>query len=95
MKLKYIKIKPHDFQALAVCSLRYAIGRKSYMPSWIADTIKQNRKFLDEGAIDCLIRGIVNAHSLGDECIDAPVWIDLKNKLEDLRRQNGNGRIHS
>lgn len=83
-KLKYIKLKPDDFKALAICSVRYAIGRQTYMPSWICDIVRQNRHFLDYGTIETIIREIVNAPSLGDQHIDAPYWIDLKNKLEEL-----------
>lgn len=84
-KLKYLKVKPHDFDALAISALRYSIGRRSYITSWTADVIRAYRKFLHPKTVDVMIRDIVNAKSLGDEQIDQPHWVDLKNKLEELR----------
>jgi hypothetical protein len=84
-KLKYIKVKPEDFDVLIVAAARYAIGR-SYIVSWVADIIRQNRKLLHKSSIEAIIRSIVNAPSLGHD-IDRENWIDVKNKLEDIRRQ--------
>lgn len=86
-------MKPADFEALAVCSVRYSLGRRSYMPGWVCDIIRENRRLLSSNIIDVIIRDIVNAPSLGDETIDAKCWIDLKNKLEDIRRERPEKRV--
>lgn len=80
-----MNISKDDFQALAVCSVRYAIGRSTYMPSWIASILTKHKKYLDKHITSAIIREISNASDLGDILIDKPVWLALR---EELRKNN-------
>jgi len=92
-RTKYVKLKPADFEALLICSIRYSLGRRSYITGWVSDIIRAYRGLLSSNTVDVLIRDIVNAPSLGDESIDAKFWIDLKNKLEEVRREGHQKRV--
>lgn len=85
--LKYTKVKPQDFDMMLISSVRYVLGRKSYIVSWVADVVRQYRHLLADQTIDTIIRDIVSYPDLGDGQIDLVVWVDIKNKLEELRHE--------
>lgn len=41
----YVKLNTRDFSTLAICAVRYSLGRLSYMPSLVCEIIK---KHIDE-----------------------------------------------
>ena len=74
-----------DFESILVCAVRYAIGRKSYMPSMVIDYITPLLPYLSEDVLK-LIANEITEHdtyegSLGDEKIDKPSWLEFLRKI--------------
>ena len=80
-----------NFGILVTCATRYAIGRQSYMPYLVTGIVRPLLDKLDDKTLDCLIRDIEGAPSLGDELIDEPMWRLLleQAKRERERRRTG------
>lgn len=74
-----------NFETILLCAVRYAIGRKSYMPSMVIDYITPLLPYLSEDVLK-LIANEITEHdtyegSLGDEMIDLPYWIEFLRKI--------------
>ena len=74
-----------DFETILLCAVRYAIGRKSYIPSRVIDYITPLLPHLSEDVLK-LIANEITEHDtyeggLGDEKIDKPYWIDFLRKI--------------
>ena len=84
-----INLTQENFGILVTCATRYAIGRQSYMPYLVTGIVRPLLEKLDDKTLDCLIRDIEGAPSLGDELIDEPMWDDLLMlaKVEQERRK--------
>ena len=74
-----------DFENILLCAVRYAIGRKSYMPSMVIDYITPLLPYLSEDVLKLIVNEIVQHYTyegaLGDEKIDKPYWIDFLRKI--------------
>lgn len=90
-----IEIQASDFENLAICALRYCMGRQTYMPSLVRSAIRPRLQSLDNSAISTMIRDCLNQQatgSWGDEEIDKPKWEAWRLELEtELKRRKGNG----
>lgn len=79
-----IKIEALELGTLLVCSVRYSIGRKSYMPSIVADNVRRHWRDLENGARQAIRQDVADAirdheagyRSLGWDC-DQKTWRDL------------------
>ncbi len=72
-----------DFEVLAGCALRYALGRQTYIVSWVAEIIERNLKDISEFKKEIMIRDIkkaIDSEDYGRE-IDKVVWLKLKDVL--------------
>ena len=80
-----------DFNAVLVCAVRYAIGRRTYMPTLVSGYIRGQSKRLTLKGVEVIIREIEGAmrleaqnaqtgkhrcSPLGDDC-DRAVWVSL------------------
>lgn len=83
-----MKIKnDEDFGTVLVCAVRYALGRRTYMPSIVTDFVKSVSGGLSVRTLTIIrndIRAAKDRNMLGDENIDAPVWLDLLRECEFL-----------
>ena len=73
-----------DFESILICAVRYAIGRKSYMPSMVIDYITPLLPYLSYWTLGLIVAEIIDHNyegGLGDEKIDKPYWIDFKGKI--------------
>ena len=74
-----------DFETILLCAVRYAIGRKSYMPSMVIDYITPLLPYLSEDVLKLIVNEIIERYTdegaLGDEKIDKPYWIDFLRKI--------------
>ena len=74
-----------DFESILVCAVRYAIGRKSYMPSMVIDYITPLLPYLSEDVLKLIANEITEHEAyeggLGDEKIDKPYWLDFLRKI--------------
>lgn len=71
-----------DACALAVCAVRYALGRRTYIVSTVCDAVKRIIKDLDDKDLYVMIRDIRECDDYGDD-IDKVCWFELLSKLMD------------
>ena len=73
-----------DFEAILICAVRYAIGRKSYMPSMVIDYITPLLPYLSYWTLGLMAAEIIDHNcegDLGDEMIDRLYWLDFLRKI--------------
>ena len=74
-----------DFETILLCAVRYAIGRKSYMPSRVIDYITPLLPYLSEDVLKLIADEIIGRYTyegaLGDEKIDKPYWEQFLRKI--------------
>ena len=74
-----------DFETILLCAIRYAIGRKTYIPSLVIDYITTLLPYLSEDVLKLIVNEIVQHYTyegaLGDEKIDKPYWEQFLRKI--------------
>lgn len=76
-----------DLKDIVCCSLRYALGRKTYITSLVSDYIIGHPELIDERVKDVMLKDIEeyldcrNIYYKDDEC-DYQSWLRLKEWLE-------------
>ena len=74
-----------NFESILVCAVRYAIGRKSYMPSMVIDYITPLLPYLSDNILRLIANEITEYEAyeggLGDEKIDKPSWLEFLRKI--------------
>ena len=73
-----------NFESILVCAVRYAIGRKSYMPSMVIDYITPLLPYLSYWMLGLMAAEIIDHNyegGLGDEKIDKPSWLEFLRKI--------------
>ena len=76
-----------DLKDVVCCSLRYALGRKTYITSLVSDYIIDHPELIDERVRDVMLKDIEeyldcrNIYYKDDEC-DYQSWLRLKEWLE-------------
>ena len=73
------------FESILICAVRYAIGRKTYIPSLVIDYITPLLPYLSEDVLKLLANEITKYEAyegaLGDEMIDRPYWEQFLRKI--------------
>ena len=74
-----------DFETILLCAVRYAIGRRTYIPSLVIDYITPLLPYLSEDVLKLIADEIIGRYTyegaLGDEKIDKPYWLDFLRKI--------------
>ena len=74
-----------EFETILIYAVRYAIGRRTYIPSLVIDYITPLLPYLSEDVLKLIADEIIGHYTyegaLGDEKIDAPYWIDFLQKI--------------
>ena len=74
-----------DFETILLCAVRYAIGRRTYIPSLVIDYMTPLLPYLSEDVLKLLANEITKYEAyegaLGDEMIDRPYWIEFLRKI--------------
>ena len=74
-----------DFETILLCAIRYAIGRRTYIPSRVIDYITPLLPYLSEDVLKLLANEITKYEAyegaLGDEMIDRPYWEQFLRKI--------------
>ena len=74
-----------DFETILLCAVRYAIGRKTYIPSLVIDYITPLLPYLSEDVLKLIADEIIGRYTyegaLGDEKIDRPYWEQFLRKI--------------
>lgn len=82
-----------DFGLILNCAVRYALGRRTYVPSTVVDFITPLLQHLDKWTLVCFDRDITEhrkSRSLGDPEIDEPVWLQFHAAVtEELNKREG------
>ena len=84
-----------DFETILLCAVRYAIGRRTYIPSLVIDYITPLLPYLSDNTLKLIANEIVQHDTcieggLGDEKIDKPYWLAFYGKiLAERMKQNG------
>lgn len=82
-----------DFGAVINCAVRYACGRRTYMPHIVAGYILPIVSKLNSRTLAVLDKDLDDIHKLsgfGDPTIDEPIWVKLHEEVKaELGRRNG------
>ncbi len=70
-----------DFGCIINASVRYAIGRHTYMPGLVCNYVRRYMHILDSKTIDVLVTDINRELQIGIE--QEELWIKLRNELAD------------
>ena len=83
-----------NFETILLCAVRYAIGRKTYIPSLVIDYMTPLLPYLSEDVLKLLANEITKYEAyegaLGDEMIDRPYWLNFKRKILAEMERRGN-----
>ena len=74
-----------DLGLMLNCAVRYAIGRRTYMPSLVIAYITPLIPFLDDKTLSIFNRDITEHETmgdLGDPIIDAPGWKSFRSVIQ-------------
>ena len=79
-----------NFETILLCAVRYAIGRRTYIPSLVIDYITPLLPYLSEDVLKLIANEIIEHYTyegaLGDEKIDKPYWEQF---LREIRLEIG------
>ena len=84
-------ISTDDFNTLAICAFRYALGRRTYITSDVAGILGAYINHLDERTLTVILTDYERAyeseklgieHAFGDKC-DRDTWVKLEQRLKD------------
>ena len=74
-----------NFETILLCAVRYAIGRRTYIPSRVIDYITPLLPYLSEDVLKLIADEIIERYTyegaLGDEKIDKPYWEQFLRKI--------------
>ena len=74
-----------NFETILLCAVRYAIGRRTYIPSLVIDYITPLLPYLSEDVLKLIADEIIGRYTyegaLGDEKIDKPYWEQFLRKI--------------
>ena len=83
-----------NFETILLCAVRYAIGRRTYIPSLVIDYITPLLPYLSEDVLKLIANEITKYEAyegaLGDEKIDRPYWLNFKRKILAEMERRGN-----
>ena len=83
-----------DFETILLCAVRYAIGRKTYIPSLVIDYITPLLSHLSYNTLGLIANDITEYGKyyggLGDDKIDRPYWLNFKRKILAEMERRGN-----
>ena len=76
-----------DLKDILICALRYALGRRTYITSLVADYIMEHKELIDDRVKRIMIKDIDEyldrrKYYKDDEC-DYQNWLKLKKWLEE------------
>jgi hypothetical protein len=86
-----LEIDRCDLMDLCVCACRYALGRRTYITSVIADIIDKYAESIDTMSLNLMNEEIQHAiihEQAGDQC-DIDNWTDLSHRIISVLIQRG------
>ena len=94
---KKINLTTENFATLAICAIRYSMGRETYMPGLVRDIIRPHLADLDETDLNVMLQDSAEQrryNNYGSSYIDKPGWLQWETELnmEKARRERGGGK---
>lgn len=99
---RFKKVSPQDMWVMLLSTVRYSMGRRTYMSSLAGDLLFRYEKYLttqqliqvaDEIWKELLLQASLG-QTLGDDC-DDKAWRETVSNLEKLIAMRGNKRLRS
>lgn len=78
-----------NFGTICVCAVRYALGRRTYMPSIVQEFVGSNIDQIDNNSLAVMHSDVKSASNYGDDLIDRPDWMLFQSKLEEELAKRG------
>ncbi len=78
-----MKLDKEDFDTLAFCAFRYALGRRTYITAMVSALLSKHAAELNRATKGLMVEEINRSISLrhaGDDC-DVVEWLALRNTL--------------
>jgi hypothetical protein len=72
------------FETILVCAVRYALGRRTYMPHLVMGYITPLLPELSMRTLSVMEKDVMFEGDLGDEQIDKPSWMQF---LKDIQKE--------
>lgn len=91
-KKTVIDVSNDEFGTILNCAVRYACGRRSYMPSLVIGFIKPLIPNLSDNALYGIEQDLTDAKyegGYGDPRIDEPGWLNLLSLVKAERERRG------
>ena len=91
-KSKTIVLDSSDFGTLAICAVRYCLGRETYMPHMVMRLLTPLIPLVSDHDLMILQRDIAEAPGYGSPTIDMPAWKSFLEEINaelDVRRPCG------
>jgi hypothetical protein len=73
-----------DFETILICAVRYALGRRTYMPRLVIGYITPMLPMLSKMTLSVMEKDVMFEGDLGDEQIDKPSWMQF---LKDIQKE--------
>lgn len=70
-----------NYSLVLSSAVRYALGRRTYITSVVSEYFIDNIDKVDTSTLLVTVRDIDNAPSLGDDNIDKPNWVKLREEI--------------
>ena len=82
-----IDLKDNDFGCILCASVRYSLGRKTYMSSLVTSFIRPLLPYLSDNTVQNLQKDISECGSYGDDC-DIQTWKEfLTDIMAEVRKR--------
>lgn len=76
-----INISDKDFGMMLNCAVRYAIGRKVYVPNAVINYIKPMLQDIPDDTLSCMVHDIESAKNYRNKSIE-PKWLDFLDEIQ-------------
>ena len=72
--MTHVTVEANALRTLLFCSVRYAVGRQTYMPNLVQEIVREHAIVLSRKDREQLASEIETMPNLGDPGIDEPEW---------------------
>lgn len=91
--MQNVNVKSEEFGIVLNCAIRYALGRKTYVPQTVVNFIKPLLPKISDKTLSCMEHDIVSAKNYGNINIDKPIWLEFLNEIQAEQIQRHGNRV--